>query len=576
MCHWFYHLIVGIIFLNINSIKADFKYNISLAQMDTCRHYSIPNNRGYNYADFFHITKLDNNKLAPNELLHLKFYVMTARDAHILLSVTDRPSLMDRVYEIVIGAGRNSFSTIRTSMGRRRAATNQEPNILSILEPTPIEVIQMKDANLLVYIPGYKEEPLMNFTDASPLNINYISFTTYDNIPARWFYDCQFDGFANELEDDVRPLTPHQLLVQNITAKAENASFPPTLRSVNISFDIGSIRYLHDHGFLQTRLNLVLNWQDPRLQWKLDDFNLIDNIKYTDYDIWLPHLMIINAAGKGHPIADFYHEIRINYDGFITLTFPDAILTTWCINRDQNWPNEHLKCDINFGLAAGPLEKLPLIYSDTKEPHEAVDSLTEWHLHKISVNPIAKGLMARYSDKDIIQTMDGDISLIFEISRNSTFYKNVFSVPILACQILIILSFFLRGYRRGALILVVVLILMLGLMFITKHAPTPYVPDIMIAYQHILRIATFCYMLHIVIMWLELYPPKNEPHPWLITVINFSPLRLLLCMRLADSNDFIGIQQHPWREIAKTLNAVSFLIVNIIFIIAVMILLPLA
>lgn len=114
------------------------------------------------------------------------------------------------------------------------------------------------DAHILVYIPGYKEEPLMNFTDASPLNINFISFTTYDNIPASWFYDCQFDGFADELEEEVRPLTPYQKLLENITAKAENASFPPTLRSVNISFDIGSIRYLHDHGFLQTRLNVAL------------------------------------------------------------------------------------------------------------------------------------------------------------------------------------------------------------------------------------------------------------------------------------------------------------------------------
>lgn len=117
----------------------------------------------------------------------------------------------------------------------------------------------------------------------------------------------------------------------------------------------------------------------------------------------------------------------------------------------------------------------------------------------------------------------------------------------------------------------------------------------MLAYQHILRIATFCYMLHIGIMWLELYPPKSKPYPWLMSALNFSPLRLLLCMRLADvsmiclitlelfsyklcfllqSNDYIQIQQYPWKEIAKTLNALSFLIVNLIFIIAVMILLP--
>lgn len=116
----------------------------------------------------------------------------------------------------------------------------------------------MLDANLLVYIPGYKEAPLMNFTDASPLNINFISFTSYDNIPARWFYDCQFDGFSSELEEEVKSLTAHQKLVKNIIAKAENASFPPDLKSVNFSFDIGSIRYQQNQGFLQTRLNMIL------------------------------------------------------------------------------------------------------------------------------------------------------------------------------------------------------------------------------------------------------------------------------------------------------------------------------
>ena len=101
MCHWLYHLLVGILFIALpNGVIANFKYNVSLEQMATCHQYIIPNNRGYNYLDFFHIPNLNNNKLKDTELLHLKFYVMTSRDAHILLSVTDHPRLNDRVYEI--------------------------------------------------------------------------------------------------------------------------------------------------------------------------------------------------------------------------------------------------------------------------------------------------------------------------------------------------------------------------------------------------------------------------------------------------------------------------------------------
>lgn len=93
-------ILVAFVICICSRVQADFKYNVSLAQMSTCRHYNIPMIRGYNYADFFHIPHMKNNKLAENELLHLKFYVMTARDAHILLSATDHPRLLDRVYEI--------------------------------------------------------------------------------------------------------------------------------------------------------------------------------------------------------------------------------------------------------------------------------------------------------------------------------------------------------------------------------------------------------------------------------------------------------------------------------------------
>lgn len=172
MCVNFKNYFSGlVIVVCLSLVQGDFKYNVSLSQMETCKHYAIPATRGYVYTDFFHVRGMNNNKLAANELLHLKFYVMTARDAHILLSVTDHPRLLDRVYEIgkelcvkrpafssisgnlfnilVIGAGRNKFSTIRTSIGRRRVATDMEANILSVLDPTPIEIVQTKGEEML-------------------------------------------------------------------------------------------------------------------------------------------------------------------------------------------------------------------------------------------------------------------------------------------------------------------------------------------------------------------------------------------------------------------------------------------
>uniref|UniRef100_A0A1A9WIU0 Neurotransmitter-gated ion-channel ligand-binding domain-containing protein n=1 Tax=Glossina brevipalpis TaxID=37001 RepID=A0A1A9WIU0_9MUSC len=585
--------LVIVIFLSL--VQGDFKYNVSLSQMETCKHYAIPATRGYVYTDFFHVRTMNNNKLAANELLHLKFYVMTARDAHILLSVTDHPRLLDRVYEIVIGAGRNKFSTIRTSIGRRRVATDMEANILSVFDPTPIEIVQTKgeemsyccyfnsymiqtislDAELLVYIPGLRSTPLMNFTDMAPLSLNYISFTTYDNEPASWFYDCRFDGFATELDDDVKWLTPEKRLLLNIVEKAENASMPVNLKEINFSFQIRAIHYKHDQSLLKTRLNMRINWYDSRLQWDPVDFNDMNRYSGKDIKIWLPQFVVVNAALNTRRRFNPPYQLFIENNGTITLLINDAVMYTWCPNPLQNWPNELLNCELALGVSSENLQRLKLVY-DRESPlsKTPISTLTEWSFKQISVTNIENSVLARYTKAGIIQSRNGDVSVMFEIIRNSNFYQNVFIMPIVACQILLILSFLLRGYRRGGLILVVVLILMLGLMFITKHAPSAYVPDILYAYQHIIRVAATCYILHIVIIWMELYPPKIKPCNWLLKILTYSPLRLMLCMRLSDAREYIDVQTQPWREVAKMLNSFVFLIINIVFILVDVILLP--
>ncbi|KAL9919377.1 neuronal acetylcholine receptor subunit NtR [Glossina fuscipes fuscipes] len=576
MCVNFKNYFSGLMIVTcLSLVQGDFKYNVSLSQMETCKHYAIPATRGYVYTDFFHIRGMNNNKLAANELLHLKFYVMTARDAHILLSVTDHPRLLDRVYEIVIGAGRNKFSTIRTSIGRRRVATDMEANILSVFDPTPIEIVQTKDAEFLVFIPGLRETPLMNFTDVAPLSINYISFTTYDNEPASWFYDCQFDGFATELDDEVKWLLPEKRLLLNIVEKAENATMPVNLKEINFSFQIRAIHYKHDQALLKTRLNMRVNWNDPRLVWNPADFNDMDRIACKDLKIWLPRFVVINAALNTKRRFNPPYQLFIENNGTVTLLINDAVMHTWCPNPLQNWPNELLNCELALGVSTENLQRLKLVY-DRQSPlsKTPISVLTEWSFKQIAVTSIENSVLARYTNAGIIQSRNGDISVIFEITRNSSFYQNVFIMPIVACQILLILSFLLRGYRRGGLILVVVLILMLGLMFITKHAPSAYVPDILHAYQHVVRIAAACYILHIVIMWMELYPPKIKPSDWLLKILNYSPLRIMLCMRLSDAREYIDVQTEPWREVAKMLNSFSFLITNIVFILVDVILLP--
>lgn len=81
-------------------VAANSRYNISFAQLDTCDIIDLATSSAYAYKDFFMVHTLDNNNIKSNERLHLKFYVLTSMDAHILLSVTSHPRFTDRVYEI--------------------------------------------------------------------------------------------------------------------------------------------------------------------------------------------------------------------------------------------------------------------------------------------------------------------------------------------------------------------------------------------------------------------------------------------------------------------------------------------
>lgn len=165
------------------------------------------------------------------------------------------------------------------------------PNILSMLHPTPIEIIQTKgyiyqwkkekrkknengnkyvgisflqfrfvisDAKLMVYITGLQETPLMTYIDVFPLQINFISFATYDNEPANWFYDCEFDGFQNELEPEVKPLTPQQRIGAKLKDLSQNATIPSELRDINITLQLHALNYKTSENLLQARFDVIL------------------------------------------------------------------------------------------------------------------------------------------------------------------------------------------------------------------------------------------------------------------------------------------------------------------------------
>ncbi|XP_068146061.1 neuronal acetylcholine receptor subunit beta-3 [Drosophila tropicalis] len=564
-------LIIGMVTVFPLRVASVGRYNISFAQLDECQTYFITAT-SYAYNDFFKVNKLNNNNVTDNTRLHLKFYVIANMDAHILLTVIDRPRPNDAVYEVVIGAGGNTFSAIRTMIGSHRVSTNQDHHLLSHYEPTPIEIVQTKDGDLSVYIPGFKEEPLLRYHDDAALQINFISFSSFGTNSARWFYDCPFDSSGtNSIDQEERAKTKAEELLDLLIINGQNSSLPVNLSSIQFHFQMRSLAFDQPSALLTTRMQLLMHWRDERLIWKPEEFGNLTSFEHPDLQIWAPQLAVLNGALDSLGGVLKGYELRIYANGNITLLANNLEITSWCVDTARNWPNERVICDLELGvIEVEDRSTISLIYDRQQRPlspNEHVNTPSAWTFVEIAVVHVANDSSRRYSPKYMLQSMNGDVAIQFTMQRNSSFYKLVFAVPLIGCQIFIVLSFLIRSNRRGALLLIVFLITAWGLMLLTRHASTHYVPPLMTAYQDIMLITIYCYLLHIAIIWLVFYPPRANAPSWLLSILNSTPLRFILGLRFMDSTDYCDVLEKPWRHLAKLLNNFSFILVSVMLIV---------
>lgn len=171
----------------------------------------------------------------------------------------------------------------------------------------------LSDGDLSVYIPGFKKEALLQYHDESPLNINYISFSTFGQNGARWFYDCSFDEYcklfhlhrvslkyicilsitANELEQKERKMSKAEELLLELNFNAQNSSLPPNLNEIQFSFQMRSLAYDHASALLRTRIHLLMHWQDNRLKWDANKYGELTSLTHPRLEVWTPQLVVL-------------------------------------------------------------------------------------------------------------------------------------------------------------------------------------------------------------------------------------------------------------------------------------------
>ncbi|XP_072024674.1 uncharacterized protein [Amphiura filiformis] len=128
----------------------------------------------------------------------LTFRVMAASDVHIALSPTKEDS--GDIYEIVLGAGGNTFSTIRLGKLGDDVTTADTPDLLNSAEFRHFYV-SFQDGHILVGEVGHKHIMEYEHGDGDSFPVNFVGFSTGFGNTGVWEF-CDFGCNNYETPDE--------------------------------------------------------------------------------------------------------------------------------------------------------------------------------------------------------------------------------------------------------------------------------------------------------------------------------------------------------------------------------------
>lgn len=219
-----------------------------------------------------------------SDLLNIKLFVLGSKDAHILLSSTDKLKSDSPLYEIgkfsavavsdgsihllivcnsvVLGAGGNTFAEIRRRRQSSTMATVRLQKLLSSIEPLPIRIRVDQKGAIEVSVPGSN---VLNLTtvDPSPFPIKYISFCTWGSTEVKFFYDCH-EGDTNDkstgrADNDAEEthltmqLTPEDHLRTSLLSSDSMKEMYSGLTNVRLSVQLLTVSHDYRRSVLTTR-----------------------------------------------------------------------------------------------------------------------------------------------------------------------------------------------------------------------------------------------------------------------------------------------------------------------------------
>ncbi|XP_039282915.1 uncharacterized protein LOC111053773 [Nilaparvata lugens] len=241
---------------------------------------------GYEYNELFKFS----NKSLVNGTVYLTFRVQATSNAHVIFSVGPSLDTYGQIYEIVLGAGRNTFCDIRRYIWKRGAVSRARVSQNDLLSGSELRefTISISRDGMIEIRKSSDAIPILYWRDPDPIPISYFGFSTWTNIYGIWYFDCYGVGtskidrhltFTESLRRDLIQGYDRFAIPFNITEDWSpiNVSFSPyhvelvrpTVYSISLTIHVNSIFQISisRDGMIEIRKSSdaipILYWRDP-------------------------------------------------------------------------------------------------------------------------------------------------------------------------------------------------------------------------------------------------------------------------------------------------------------------------
>ncbi|XP_026813463.1 neuronal acetylcholine receptor subunit alpha-7 [Rhopalosiphum maidis] len=516
---------------------------------------------GYGYQNWYNATEIP----TANASVMFKFYVQGAGDAHIMLA--REPSSFG--YEIVIGAGSNTFCDIRkfddvlTSV-----VTVATGKILDRYNPVGFWVRATQQTGL-IEVGKYGESlPFIFWTDPEPIPVRYYGLSSWGAAVCKWMFKCKPDSSmvmartmmnTTERTDYTRKfLTSMEQLRRDVLKKrgpfgSDPTTNPKKVLSVAITNNFKFIHLDVMTSTLTIQGTATFEWTDNSINWNPQNYKNISKLHLSNYELWQPELVLHNAMD---PAVNMYSESKISVDNNGQVTWrPKFYVKTKCDIDLTLWPWDKHKCTLLLSTWSHKVSNVFYEIKDDQKSECLQISHSDWKLDRVTSFYVED----RTPWDDIMESMNGisrsvedpskdSLKLVVEISRNTKIFEKLFYTPLILISCIWLSSFGVMPNSSSKITTICVSIILstLIIVYMTKYVPVfaKFPPDLMLGYLKLLLLISMDAFISSLLITVHNRKSTSGHPPFALTRFLTTPIvtKILVLPKLDSTRSLVNNQ----------------------------------